>query len=73
MCKLKKVIYGLKHAPRSWNIKIDTFFNHKGFVKRKCDSNIYVKKDKEGNFFLIYLYVGDLIITSNACKLIVEI
>jgi hypothetical protein len=33
VCKLKKAIYGLKQAPRSWYIKIDTFFNQKGFVK----------------------------------------
>ena len=27
VCKLKKAIYGLKPDPRSWYIKIDTFFN----------------------------------------------
>ena len=42
-------------------------------MKRKSDPNIYVKKDKEGNVFLISLYVDDLIITGNACKLTVEI
>ena len=73
VCKLKKAIYGLKHAPRSWYIKIDTFFNHEGFAKSKSDPNLYVKKDKEGNVCLISLYVDDLIITGNACKLIAEI
>ena len=72
-CKLKKAICGLKQAPRSWYIKIDTFFNQKVFVKRKSDPNIYVKKEKEGNVFLISLFVDDLVITGNACKLIVEI
>ena len=32
-----------------------------------------MKKDKEGNICLISLYVDDLIITGNACKLIIEI
>ena len=32
-----------------------------------------MKKDKEGNVCLISLYVDNLIITCNACKLIVEI
>jgi transposase InsO family protein len=73
VCKLKKAIYGLKQAPRSWYIKIDTFFNQKGFVKSQSDPNLYVKKDKEGNICLISLYVDDLIITGNACKLIAEI
>ena len=44
--KLKKVVYGLKNAPRSWYIKIDTFFNQEGFAKSKSDPNLYVKKDK---------------------------
>ena len=42
-------------------------------MKRKSDPHIYVKKEKEGNVFLISLFVDDLVITSNACKLIVEI
>ena len=69
--KLKKAIYGLKQAPRSWYIKIDTFFNQKGLVKSKSDPNLYMKRDQEGNICLISLYVDDLIITGNACKLII--
>ena len=42
-------------------------------MKSKSDPNLYVKKDKEGNVCLIYLYVDDLIITRNASKLIPEI
>ena len=72
VCKLKKAIYGLKQAPRSSYIKIDTFFNQKGLVKSKSDPNLYMKKDKEGHFCLISLYVDDLIITGNACKLITD-
>ena len=35
VCKLKKEIYGLKHAPRTWYIKIDSFFKQQGFMKIK--------------------------------------
>ena len=42
-------------------------------MKRKSNPLIYVKKEKEENVFLISLYVDDLVITGNACKLIVEI
>ena len=42
-------------------------------MKRKNYSSLYIKKDKEGNVCLIYLYVDDLIITGGACQLIVDI
>ena len=73
VCGLKKAIYGLKHAPRSWYINIDSLFKRKGFMKIKNDSSLYIKKDKEGNVCLISLYVDDLIITGGAYQLIVDI
>ena len=73
MCKLKKAIYGLKQTPRSWYIKIDSFFKQQGFLKNKNDSSLYIKKDKEENVCLISLYVDDLIITSGAYQLIADI
>ena len=72
-CKLKKTLYGLKQTPKSWYIKIDTFFAHKRFVKSKNDPNLYVRKDETGKVALVSLYVDDLIITGNASKLIENI
>jgi hypothetical protein len=73
VCRLRKALYGLKHAPISWYVKIDSFFYQKGFVKSKSDPNLYIKKDEDGNVSLISLYVDDLIITGSAHKLIDEI
>jgi hypothetical protein len=73
VCKLKKALYGLKHAPRSWYDKIDNFFLQKGFVKSKNDPNLYIKKDEKEHIVLISLYVDDLIIIGNASKIIDEI
>jgi hypothetical protein len=73
VCKLKKDLYGLKQAPRSWYIKIDSLFAQKGFVKRKNDPNLYVKKDENGNLALVSLYVDDLIIIGDASHLIEDI
>jgi hypothetical protein len=53
VCNLKKTLYGLKQTPISWNINIDSFFAHKGFVKIKNDPNLYVKKDENGNVALV--------------------
>ena len=73
VCKLKKALYGLKEGPRSLYINIDSFFTQQGFVKRKNDPNMYVKKDEEGNVVLIFLYVDDLIIKGSASHLIEDI
>ena len=42
-------------------------------MKRKNDSSLYIRIDKEGNICLIYLYVDDLIITGGAYQLIADI
>ena len=63
----------MKHAPRSWYIKIDTFFKQQLFLKSKNDSSLYIKEDKHGNVCLISLYVDDLIITGGAYQLVAEI
>ena len=70
---LKKALYGLKQAPRSWYVKIDSFIYEKGFVRRKSDPKLYIKKDEYGNITLISLYVDNLIITGSAFRLIDEI
>jgi hypothetical protein len=31
--KLKKSLYGLRHAPRAWYSKIETYFGSEGFLK----------------------------------------
>ena len=73
VCRLKKALYGLKQAPRSWYAKIDSFFYEKGFMRSQNDPNLYIKEDEGKNASLIPVYVDDLIITGNACKLIEEI
>jgi hypothetical protein len=70
VCKLKKALYGLKHAPRPWYAKIDYFFLQQGFMRSKSDPNLYTKFDEKGHVVLISLYVDDLIITVNSEKLI---
>ena len=62
VCKLKKPLQSLKHAPRTWYDKIDSFLSSLGFTKSKEDSNLYYKVE-DGNPVMLLLYVDDLFLT----------
>ena len=40
VCNLKRALYGLKHAPRTWYDIMDEFLMSLGFTKSKADSNL---------------------------------
>ena len=41
VCKLKKSIYGLKQASRSWNIRFDTAIKSYGFEQNIDEPSVY--------------------------------
>ena len=63
VCRLKKALYGLKHAPRTWYNRIDSFLSNLGFTKSKVDSNLYYKVEY-GNPMMLLLHVDDLFVIS---------
>ena len=68
-CKLKKSIYGLKHAARCWNTAIDGFLKSNGSKMTGADSCLYVTSSKEANgkanFVILAHYVDDILLISN--------
>src|ERR1044072_6362112 len=60
--KLHKSLYGLKHAPRAWNKRIDSFLTGTGFRKCIVEHRVYVKQVNEVVIMFICLYVDDLVI-----------
>ena len=59
VCKLKKYLYGLNQAPRSWYARINNSLQGLGFSKSIADSNLYINIVKNQPLFLV-LYVDDL-------------
>lgn len=61
--RLKKSLYGLKQAARSWNMKINSILIENGFSRSNEDLCFYRKQVNGANIFLI-IYVDDVIIGS---------
>ena len=70
VCLLKKSLYGLKQAPRNWNKTITAWLEEYGFTQSKVDPGIYVFI-KEGELYVLALYVDDSIIVGPAGSFIV--
>ena len=64
MCKLKKFIYGLKQASRSWNTRFDQVIKSYGFDQCIDESCVYKKRSENVVVFLV-LYVDDILLIGN--------
>lgn len=67
MCKLHKVVYGLRQAPRAWYQELRQFLLHIGFLNSKSDSSLFIFGHPS---YVIYLlvYVDDIIVTGSVPK-----
>lgn len=54
--KLKKVLYGLRQAPRAWNEKLNKMLGSLNFVKCSKEPAIY-RKQEEDHIILVAVYV----------------
>jgi len=61
--KLKKALYELKQAPRSWYERLSEFLIQSGFRRGQVDSTLFIKKAKNDLLF-VQIYVDDIIFGS---------
>jgi hypothetical protein len=72
VCKLKKLLYGLKQSPRMWYQNFDTYILGLGFVRSRDDHCVYSKQI--GNHFIyLVLYVDDMFLVGNNMDVIKEV
>ncbi len=64
VCKLKRSIYGIKQASRSWNIHFDEAIKSFSFIKNKDEPQVYKKVSGSAIIFLI-LCVDDILLIGN--------
>ena len=64
VCKLRRSIYGLVQASRSWNKCFDTVIKAYGFIQTFGEACIYKKVSGSSVAFLI-LYVQDILLIGN--------
>lgn len=62
--KLSKALYGLRQAPRAWNIRLDKSLKNIGFERCSHDQAVYTR-NKTGCSLVVGVYVDDLIVTGS--------
>lgn len=60
--KLNKALYGLRQAPRAWNIRLDRSLKQLGFTKCAQEQAVYTRGEGRSGI-IIGVYVDDLLVT----------
>ena len=63
VCKLKRSIYGLKQASRSWSIKFDQAIKSFGFEQNLDEPFVY--KRHQDNVVMFLVHVDDILLIGN--------
>jgi len=69
---LLKSLYGLKQAPRNWHLHFVKFIKTLGFVQSTLDNCLFTMH-KDGEMFLLTLYVDDILICASDLTLLDEL
>ena len=66
VCRLRRSLYGLKQSARVWNKKVDSVFKRMGFLPAKSDPCLYLRKNRNGEFAYILIYVDDMVVVTQS-------
>ena len=69
--KLKKALYGLRQAPRAWNIKLNKILRGLNFQRCSKEPSLY-RKEENKSLLVVVVYVDDLLVTGSSLEVIQE-
>ena len=69
--KLKKALYGLRQAPRAWNIKLNEILRSLRFTRCSKEPSLY-RKEESREVLVVVVYVDDLLVTGTSLDAILE-
>jgi len=58
--RLKKALYSLKQAPRSWHDRLSSFLTEQSFTRGQVDKTLFIKKVSI-EFLIVQIHVDDII------------
>ena len=71
ICKLNRVLYGLKQAGRLWYCMLHNYLTEKGYEHLETEPCVYIRREGE-KVIIIAIYVDDINIASNDEALLKE-
>ena len=66
VCKLNRIIYGLRQSPRCWNVTLDKRLKEMGLQQTSSDPCLYT--NREGEMIIVAVYVDDILLACNSMK-----
>ena len=72
VCRLRKSLYGLRQASRTWHKKLHEQLVAMGFKESDADPSLYVR-DVDGDVVHVLVYVDDLLIASYGVAKVLEV
>ncbi len=73
MCKLNKSIYGLKQAAKNWYEALASLLLKKGFKRSRNDYCLFVRKEEDGTFSYVLVWVDDIVVAGATEEAVNEI
>jgi hypothetical protein len=65
VCRLNKILYGLKKAPRQWYLKFGRFMTEQGYSRYHYDHCVYFKSLENGSYIILLLYVDYMLVAGS--------